>query len=274
MMHVSLNLETPDALRALARFANELADISSPKAAATVEDQLTFNLPEPVPAPAQKMGPASAFDLPSVCAAAEVVVEEAQEAAPAAEPARDAPTWRRRGMAIPGKTRRTNAQIAQDDEAAALCEQAGVRLSSFDEALDAYKGDFEAALDDIRRLIQTVAPAEDPEVEEAPQIRTNPEDRSPVEEVELAEEVTERDKIDRILAEVEAEVETTAPEKDLTHEDVRDALGAYVKRFGMADAEANIQRLIGADKISGIPNDQKALRMAVTMLRKAVEEVV
>lgn len=266
MMHVSLNLDTPAALRALARFATELADITSPIPSS--EDQLNFELPVPT-APVQKVGPASAFDLPSVRAAEDVEPEVAVTAEPVAEPTQDVPAWRRRGLPIPGKARRTQAQIAQDDEAAALCEKAGVRLSSFDEALDAYQGDFVAALDDIRRLIPSVEP--EAAVAE-PQIRANPENRAPEGKAEPVGEVSADNKIDQLLTEVEAEVETTAPQKDLTHEDVRDALGAFVAKFGMAVAQANIQRLIGAEKISGIPSDQKALRLAVNTLRKAIEE--
>lgn len=266
MMHVSLNLDTPAALRALARFANELADIASP--IPSMEDQLSFDLPVPI-APVQKVGPASAFDLPSVRAAADAEPECVVTAEPVVEPTQDVPAWRRRGLPIPGKARRTQAQIAQDDEAAALCEQAGVRLSSFDEALDAYQGDFVAALDDIRRLIPSVAPEA---AVEQPQIRTNPENRAPVDEAEPVEQALENDKLDKIVAEAEAVVETTALEKDLTHEDVRTLLGAFVKKFGLPVAQANIQRLIGAEMITGIPNNQKALRLAADTLRKAIEE--
>lgn len=103
--------------------------------------------------------------------------------------------------------------------------------------------------------------AEDPAPEQA-QITTSPEDRKPVEEIEVAEAVEE-----------------TAPEVDLfeeapaqkvyTRDDVKAAMQVYVAKHGMDQLAVNAGELLGAPKLSAIPEDPAAFATAVERLEAA-----
>jgi len=102
---------------------------------------------------------------------------------------------------------------------------------------------------------EPAAPASPVVVEEAePAIRATPEDRQPVEEI------------------VEAEVvaETPAEAKVYTRDDVKAALGAYAEKFGMAQAASEGVKLMGAPRISALPEDPAAFAAAVKALNEAV----
>jgi hypothetical protein len=108
------------------------------------------------------------------------------------------------------------------------------------------------------------AKAAEPVAEAAPAIRATPEDRQPVdvETVPLAETVEE--------AEVIGDVFDDAPATVLTREDVKLALAAYAEKFGMAKAQAEGPKLVGAPRLSALPDDQEAFAKAVKALREAV----
>ena len=97
------------------------------------------------------------------------------------------------------------------------------------------------------------AAAKEPE----PAIRATPEDRKPpVEEVEEAEIVED--------------VFDDAPAVTLTREDVKLALAAYAEKFGMAKAQAEGPKLMGAPRLSALPDEQEAFAKAIKALREAV----
>lgn len=156
------------------------------------------------------------------------------------EPAETAPI-RYHGQAGEGRKRRTKEEIALDEEAAELLEKVGLDVSKLNAALDKAEGDWDAVMADLRAA---AAPSED---EAKPNISTG-----------------------------EARVDPENPDDDdeepLTHEDVRDALGRYAAKFGMPAAQENGPRLLGAAKISAIPDDQTALRKAVDALNAAIEK--
>lgn len=107
------------------------------------------------------------------------------------------------------------------------------------------------------------APA--PTTEEKPLISTGEERIDPT----TAEDAAQ-DKADE-----QAEAEATAP-VELTHDSVRDALGAYVRAFGMeatmVDGPAIFAELYGDGKakVSDIPNTQEALAQAVAAVEAAI----
>ncbi|MGE0211800.1 MAG: hypothetical protein AB7S41_08915 [Parvibaculaceae bacterium] len=67
----------------------------------------------------------------------------------------------------------------------------------------------------------------------------------------------------------EAAEQAAATKKELTHDDVRAALGEYVRRFGMAAAQEDGPKVItlmfgeGKTKVSDIPTDQASLQKAI-----------
>ena len=96
--------------------------------------------------------------------------------------------------------------------------------------------------------------------EPAPQITTSPEDRKPVEEIEVAEVV--EDVVDPFE-------EAPAP-KVYTRDDVKAAMQVYVSKNGMDVLAANASTLLGAPKLSAIPEDAAAFEAAVKRLEAAV----
>lgn len=102
--------------------------------------------------------------------------------------------------------------------------------------------------------------AEEPEVkpepEQAAQITTSPEDRKPVEEIEEAEVVDV--------------FEEAAPAKVYTRDDVKAAMQTYVAKHGMDALAANAADMLGAPKLSAIPEDAAAFEAAVKRLEAAV----
>lgn len=69
----------------------------------------------------------------------------------------------------------------------------------------------------------------------------------------------------------EAEESAVTRPATLTHDDVRNVLGAYVKKYGMAAAQEDGPQIIGYPKISDIPDDQEKLKAAVAAVQAAVE---
>lgn len=96
-------------------------------------------------------------------------------------------------------------------------------------------------------------PAKEPELkaEPEPAIRATPEDRQPAEEPEV----------------VTGEV---LDDKVYTRDDVKAALGAYAEKFGMAQAASEGVKLMGAPRISALPEDPAAFAAAVKALNEAV----
>lgn len=98
------------------------------------------------------------------------------------------------------------------------------------------------------------------------QISTNPENR-------IDPEDAARDEADE-----KAETAATSGKK-LTHDDVRNALGAYVKAYGMAAAQADGPVLIGKvlgdetkTKVSDLPDDQEVLAKAVAGVQEMISK--
>lgn len=92
--------------------------------------------------------------------------------------------------------------------------------------------------------------------ESVPNITASPEDRREPDAAEIKD-----------AAVVEEPIEE---ERTFTHDDVRDALGRYAAKFGMPEAQKNGPVLMGAAKISAIPDDQAALRKAVEGIEAAI----
>lgn len=90
-----------------------------------------------------------------------------------------------------------------------------------------------------------------------PQITTSPEDRKPV-EVEQIEE-----------AEVVDVFEEAPAPKVYSRQDVKDAMQVYVAKHGMDALAANAGTLLGAKKLSEIPEDAAAFEAAVKRLEAA-----
>lgn len=151
------------------------------------------------------------------------------------------------GQPSGGGKRRTKAEITLDEEAKDLCEDVGVSIEQFNAALDKTGGDWDAVMADLRAA--AAAKAGDAS-EEKPAISTGEERVDPANPPE-------------------DEADEGEP---LTRDDVREALGDYAAKFGMPAAQKNGPKLMGADKISAIPEDQAALRKAVTAIRYAIEK--
>ena len=99
-------------------------------------------------------------------------------------------------------------------------------------------------------------PAPTVELETAAQITTSPEDRKPVEEIEEAEVV---------------DVFEEAPAaRVFTRDDVKAAMQVYVAKHGMDKLAANAADLLGAPKLSAIPEDAAAFEAAVKRLEAAL----
>lgn len=99
-------------------------------------------------------------------------------------------------------------------------------------------------------------PAPTVELETAAQITTSPEDRKPVEDIEEAEVV---------------DVFEEAPAaRVFTRDDVKAAMQAYVAKHGMDKLAANAADLLGAPKLSSIPEDPAAFEAAVKRLEAAL----
>jgi hypothetical protein len=99
-----------------------------------------------------------------------------------------------------------------------------------------------------------------PQEEPAAQITNSPEDRKPVEEIEEAEVVTET-----------VDVFEEAPAaKVYTRDDVKEAMQRYVAKHGMDTLAKNAETLLGAPKLSAIPDDPAAFKAAVERLEAAI----
>lgn len=94
-------------------------------------------------------------------------------------------------------------------------------------------------------------------LEEPAQITASPEDRKPVEEIEEAEVVDV--------------FEEAAPAKVYTRDDVKAAMQTYVAKHGMDALAKNAETMLGAPKLSAIPEDAAAFEAAVKRLEAAVE---
>ena len=143
------------------------------------------------------------------------------------------------GQPSEGRKRRTKEEITLDEEASDLLEDVGLSVAKLNAALDKAAGDWDAVMADLRAVV------EGKDEEPAPNISTGEERIDP-----------------------EADGEEAEP---LTHDDVREALGDYANKFGMPAATENGPKLMGASRISAIPDDQAALRKAVEAIRAAIE---
>lgn len=150
----------------------------------------------------------------------------------------EVPAIRLHGEPSEGRARRTKAEITLDEEAKDLLEDAGLSVDKFNAAIKKSHGDWDAVMADLRAAAAA-------KTEDKPAISTGEERVDPAQE------------------------EASEP---LTHDDVRDALGDYAAKFGMPAAQKNGPKLMGADKISAIPDDQAALRKAVDAIRNAIAE--
>ncbi len=65
--------------------------------------------------------------------------------------------------------------------------------------------------------------------------------------------------------------EPTEEVQTFTRDDVREWLGKYAEKFGMATAQKEGPSLLGAPKLSEIPDDPAAFAKAVTNLQAAIE---
>jgi hypothetical protein len=147
----------------------------------------------------------------------------------------DAPT-RERGKPAQGKSRRTAEEVAEDKAA--------------DEA-DAARAAAGA---------ETGAEVADRQISTSPEDRHDPDD--------VADAADEADEAAETAA---AKAETG---NKLTHDDVRNALGAYVKAYGMPAAQEDGPKVItlmfgeGKSKVSDIPDTQEDLAKAVAGIKE------
>lgn len=146
------------------------------------------------------------------------------------------PAIRLHGEPSEGRARRTKAEITLDEEAKDLLEDAGLSVDKLNEAIKKSHGDWDAVMADLRAAAAA-------KTEDKPAISTGEERVDPAQEDDG---------------------------EPLTHDDVRDALGDYAAKFGMPAAQKNGPKLMGADKISAIPDEQAALRKAVDAIRNAI----
>lgn len=96
--------------------------------------------------------------------------------------------------------------------------------------------------------------AEEPAKEPEPAIRATPEDRQP----------------EPVAEEPEAVAGEVVDDKVYTRQDVKDALAAYADKFGMAQAASEGVKLMGAPRISALPEDPAMFAAAVKALTEAV----
>jgi hypothetical protein len=188
----------------------------------------------------QAIGFSRGVTLPLPQAVSSPVVRGSEEAVASAE---TFPEIRYFGQAALGRSRRTKAEITFDEEAADLLEEVGLTVAQFNDALKKANGDWDAVMADLRASAKAKS-------------------ADPTANISTGEE--------RIDPETDVEAEAEATDEPLTHDDVRDALGDYAAKFGMPAAQKNGPGLMGADKISAIPNDQAALRKAVSAIRNAI----
>ncbi|MCH4543177.1 hypothetical protein [Ochrobactrum sp. A-1] len=142
-----------------------------------------------------------------------------------------APVKRERGKPAPGRARRTKEEIAEDEAA----DAADAKLS--EEATDA--GIQSDTGKDVKAAISTG------------ESRVGPEDDPETEAQDAADE----------------KAEAEANRKGLTLDDVRHAVGAYNKKFGMAAAVADIPSILGC-AIVEVPED--GIADAIAKIEEAV----
>lgn len=143
-----------------------------------------------------------------------------------------APVKRERGKPAPGRSRRTKEEIAEDEAA----DAADAKLS--EEATDA--GIQSENGKDVKAAISTG------------ESRVGPEDDPETEAQDAADEQAEAD----------------ANRKGLTLDDVRHAVGAYNKKYGMAAAVADIPSILGC-AIVEVPED--GIADAIAKIEEAVK---
>ena len=178
--------------------------------------------------------------------------------------AQEAPA-RERGQPSPGKSRRTKAEIAED-EAADAAEKKPLRYfhhpesSSVFDSYENHEGEGDGLVIEIDRdtffKLKTQYANDSLASISTGDERVGPEDDAETVEQDAADE----------KAETEA---ARDPEKPLTLDDVRGALGAYVKKYGMESAQQDgpkVLKLVCGDacaKISDIPDDQAKIKGVV-----------
>jgi hypothetical protein len=89
--------------------------------------------------------------------------------------------------------------------------------------------------------------------------------------------VEAQDKADE-KADEKADTEASKPAEKVTHDDVRAALGDYVKKFGMPAAQEDGPKVLvlvlgeGKSKVSDIPDDQELLAKCINGVKELLEK--
>lgn len=190
-------------------------------------------------------------------------VAETSEPATEAEEDPTPSTDREFGKASEGRARRTKAEIAEDEELEKLAADAGVTIENVIKAMAAGHSRAEVTA-------QLAAKAE--ASGGSPQISSGEECVGPEDDAETAAQ----DKADE-KAEVEANRDA---EKPLTVDDVKQAVGLYVTKFGIPAAQEDgpglFVSVLGAPpadepgwKMSILPDDQDKLRKCVAAWEEA-----
>lgn len=133
------------------------------------------------------------------------------------------------------KKRRTKEQMAVDTEIEELTSALGIEI------------DKTVPADRLVVLLreQSASATDETDTNDKPNISASPEDRK--------------------------EPETVEAEVVYTRDDVRDMLGKYAEKFGMAQAQKEGPGLMGAPKISEIPDNPEAFAKAVRNIKEALD---
>lgn len=164
-------------------------------------------------------------------------VKPAEPEAPAAETRKQETSARKYGESDWDKARRTKEQMATDKEIDELAGALGVEI---DKTVPA-----DRLVMQLRE--QSAAGAAESEAN----ISSNPEDRKDPAEEALTGEIVD----DTVY----------------TRDDVRQKLGEYAEKFGMASAQKEGPKLLGATKLSEIPDTPEAFKAAIDNLTAAIE---
>ncbi len=154
---------------------------------------------------------------------------------------------RLRGKASGGRARRTKDEIAEDEQLEKLAVAAGVPIEQVDNALNNGIGR-ETVVAELEAVIEAGRQAKG-NMGSDPENRVGPEDEPEVQEQDNADE----------QAEVEA---TREPEKPLTVDDVRAAMGLYVGKFEIAATQEDGPSIF-ADALGKPPGDEPFWKLSL-----------
>lgn len=167
----------------------------------------------------------------SMKTASEAIADAAEKTEEAEKATRNTAA-RKYGESDWDKKRRTKEQMAVDTEIEELTSALGIEI------------DKTVPADRLVVLLREQSASATDETD-TPNISTSPEDR-------------------KDPGETEAEIV-------YTRDDVRDLLGKYAEKFGMAQAQKEGPKLLGAPKLSEIPDDNEAFATAVRNLQEAID---